>query len=193
MINPDFIEYKNLHIKILLSLLVFICFFLSLNTIPPLDRDESRYIQATVQMMESKDFINIKFLDTPRLKKPPGIYWLQALSATITKNILFLEKAPLWSYRLPSAIAASISVWLTFLLGKLLFGRTQGFIAALLLLSSPLVFIEAHIAKTDSVLMACVLFIIYILSKIIFDKKFKEINFSKYLLLFAWIIAGFAF
>jgi len=165
MINPNFTEYKNLHIKILLSLLVFICFFSSLNTIPPLDRDESRYIQATVQMVESKDFINIKFLDTPRLKKPPGIYWMQALSATVVKNILFLEKAPLWSYRLPSAIAASISVWLTFLLGKLLFGRTQGFIAALLLLSSPLVFIESHIAKTDSALMACVLFIIYIFAK----------------------------
>ena len=193
MINPNFIEYKNLHIKILLSLLVFICFFSSLNTIPPLDRDESRYIQATVQMMESKDFINIKFLDTPRLKKPPGIYWLQALSATITKNILFLDNAPLWSYRLPSAIAASISVWLTFLLGKLLFGRTQGFIAALLLLSSPLVFIESHIAKTDSVLMACVLFITYILSKIIFDEKFKDITFSKYILFFTWLIMGFAF
>ena len=193
MINPNFIEYKNLHIKILLSLLVFICFFSSLNTIPPLDRDESRYIQATVQMMESKDFINIKFLDTPRLKKPPGIYWLQALSATITKNILFLDNAPLWSYRLPSAIAASISVWLTFLLGKLLFGRTQGFIAALLLLSSPLVFIESHIAKTDSVLMACVLFITYILSKIIFDEKFKDKTFSKYILFFTWLIMGFAF
>ena len=193
MINPNFTEYKNLHIKILLSLLVFICFFSSLNTIPPLDRDESRYIQATVQMVESKDFINIMFLDTPRLKKPPGIYWMQALSSTIVKNILFLEKAPLWSYRLPSAIAASISVWLTFLLGKLLFGRTQGFIAALLLLSSPLVFIESHIAKTDSVLMACVLFIIYIFAKIIFDSKFKDNYLSKYLILFAWLVMGFAF
>tara|TARA_B100000700_G_scaffold48161_1_gene50791 strand:+ start:1801 stop:3474 length:1674 start_codon:yes stop_codon:yes gene_type:complete len=193
MINPNFTEYKNLHIKILLSLLVFICFFSSLNTIPPLDRDESRYIQATVQMVESKDFINIMFLDTPRLKKPPGIYWMQALSSTIVKNILFLEKAPLWSYRLPSAIAASISVWLTFLLGKLLFGRTQGFFAALLLLSSPLVFIESHIAKTDSVLMACVLFIIYIFAKIIFDSKFKDNYLSKYLILFAWLVMGFAF
>ncbi len=193
MINPNLIEYKHLHIKILLSLLVFICFFSTLNTIPPLDRDESRYIQATVQMLESKDFINIKFLDAPRLKKPPGIYWLQALSVTITKNILFLEKAPLWSYRLPSAIAASISIWLTFLLGKLLFGRTQGFIAALLLLSSPLVFIESHIAKTDSVLMACVLFITYIFAKIIFDNKFKENYLSKYLIFFAWLVMGFAF
>lgn len=192
MINSNFLDYKHLHIKILLCFLVFICFFLSLNTIPPLDRDESRYIQATVQMLESKDFVNIKFLDAPRLKKPPGIYWLQALSATITKNILYLEQAPLWSYRLPSAIAASISILLTFLLGKILFGRTQGIIAALLLVSSPLVFIEAHIAKTDSVLLACILFITYVLSKVIFEKKY-EISHSKYLIFLAWITMGFAF
>jgi 4-amino-4-deoxy-L-arabinose transferase-like glycosyltransferase len=193
MINSNFIEYKHLHIKILLSLLVFICFFSSLNTIPPLDRDESRYIQATVQMIESKDFINIKFLDSPRLKKPPGIYWLQAVSATIAKNIFFLENAPLWSYRLPSAIAASITVWLTFLLGKLLFGRIQGFMAALLLVSSPLIFIESHIAKTDSVLMACCLFITYILSRIIFDNKFKDLSSSTYIIFSAWLVMGFAF
>ena len=192
MINSNFLDYKHLHIKILLCFLVFICFFLSLNTIPPLDRDESRYIQATVQMLESKDFVNIKFLDAPRLKKPPGIYWLQALSATITKNILYLDQAPLWSYRLPSAIAASISILLTFLLGKILFGRTQGIIAALLLVSSPLVFIEAHIAKTDSVLLACILFITYVLSKVIFEKKY-EISHSKYLIFLAWITMGFAF
>ena len=65
MINPNIIDYKHLHIKILLSLLVFICFFSTLNSIPPLDRDESRYIQATVQMLESKDFINIKFFILP--------------------------------------------------------------------------------------------------------------------------------
>ncbi len=193
MINLKLLDYKHLHIKILLCFLVFICFFLSLNTIPPLDRDESRYIQATVQMLESKDFINIKFLDTPRLKKPPGIYWLQALSATIVKNVLYLEQPPLWSYRLPSAIAASISVLLTFLLGKILFGRIQGIIAALLLVSSPLVIIESHIAKTDSVLLACILFIIYILSKVIFDNKFKEAPNSKYFIFLAWIIIGFAF
>ena len=118
---------------------------------------------------------------------------MQALSSTIVKNILFLEKAPLWSYRLPSAIAASISVWLTFLLGKLLFGRTQGFIAALLLLSSPLVFIESHIAKTDSALMSCVLFIIYIFAKIIFDSKFKDNYYSKYLILFCMVSNGICF
>lgn len=193
MINLNLLGYKHLHIKILLSFLVFICFFSTLNTMPPLDRDESRFIQATVQMLETKDFVNIKFLDTPRLKKPPGIYWLQALSVTITKNILFLDKAPVWVYRLPSAISAGIAVWLTFLIGQLLFGRAQGLIAALLFVSSPLLMVEAHIAKTDSVLLACILFVTYILAKIIFYKEKKISKPSKFLLYFTWFIFGFAF
>ena len=119
---------------------------------------------------QTKDFVNINFLDNPRLKKPPGIYWLQAVSVTLTKNILFLDKAPLWAYRLPSAIGASIAVWLTFLIGQLLFGRKQGFIASLLLLSSPLLLMESHIAKTDSVLLAFFLYILYILAKIILGR-----------------------
>ena len=168
MINLNLLGYKQLHIKIILSFLALICFFSTLNIVPPLDRDESRYIQSTVQMLETKDFVNINFIDNPRLKKPPGIYWLQAVSVTLTKNILFLDKAPLWAYRLPSAIGASIAVWLTFLIGQLLFGRKQGFIASLLLLSSPLLLMESHIAKTDSVLLAFFLYILYILAKIIF-------------------------
>ena len=126
----NILNYKYFNIKIILGFLCLVCFFISLNILPPLDRDESRYIQSTVQMLESNDFVNINFLDTPRLKKPPGIYWLQAMSATFIKNIFFLDAPPLWSFRLPSAIGATVSIWLTFLLGQLLFGRAQGFIAS---------------------------------------------------------------
>ena len=43
---------------------------------PPLDRDESRFAQATAQMLETRDFVNIRFQDEPRYKKPIGIHWL---------------------------------------------------------------------------------------------------------------------
>ena len=46
--------------------------------IPPTDRDESRFAQATKQMIESGDYIDIRFQETTRYKKPVGIYWLQA-------------------------------------------------------------------------------------------------------------------
>ncbi len=47
-------------------------------TIPPIDRDEVRFAQATKQMVESGDFVDIRFQDDVRYKKPVGIYWMQA-------------------------------------------------------------------------------------------------------------------
>src|SRR4051794_26830531 len=47
-------------------------------TIPPIDRDEARFAQATKQMVESGDFVDIRFQDEVRYKKPVGIYWMQA-------------------------------------------------------------------------------------------------------------------
>ena len=193
MINLNISDLKYFNIKIILGFLALICFFSTLNMVPPLDRDESRYIQATVQMLETKDFVNINFLESPRLKKPPGIYWLQAISAVGIKNIFFLDSAPIWAFRIPSAIGASVSIWVTFLLGQFLFGRAQGLIAALLLMSSPIVIMESHIAKTDSVLLALFLCALYILVKIVFyeDKKLPK---PSDITVFAfWIIMSFTF
>ena len=47
-------------------------------TIPPVDRDEARFAQATKQMIETGDYVDIRFQDESRYKKPVGIYWLQA-------------------------------------------------------------------------------------------------------------------
>src|SRR5215831_11389957 len=49
-------------------------------TIPPIDRDEARFAQATKQMLETGDYVDIRFQDDVRYKKPVGIYWLQAAS-----------------------------------------------------------------------------------------------------------------
>jgi len=46
--------------------------------IPAIDRDEARFAQATKQMVESGDFVDIRFQDDGRYKKPVGIYWMQA-------------------------------------------------------------------------------------------------------------------
>jgi 4-amino-4-deoxy-L-arabinose transferase-like glycosyltransferase len=46
--------------------------------IPPVDRDEARFAQATKQMLETGEYVDIHFQDEVRYKKPVGIYWLQA-------------------------------------------------------------------------------------------------------------------
>jgi 4-amino-4-deoxy-L-arabinose transferase-like glycosyltransferase len=137
-----------------LCLLCLILYAPGLAAIPPLDRDEARFAQATRQMLESGDFVRIRFQDEARNKKPIGIYWLQAAAVAAFSSP---ESVAIWPYRLPSALAASAAVLLTFGLGARLFdSRPAGFIAAVLTASALGVVVEAHLAKTDAALLAAV-------------------------------------
>ena len=71
--------------------------------IPPVDRDESRYAQASRQMMETGDLVEIRFQDEARNKKPAGIYWMQVASASLLGGP---DEAPIWAYRIPSLLGA---------------------------------------------------------------------------------------
>jgi len=137
---------------IIIFLLSIALFVPGIGSIPPTDRDEARYVQATRQMMESGDFIRIRVQQTAREKKPVGIHWLQAASALPFGG----PTAPLWAYRLPSVISAILAVLLTFSIGSQLFRRDTAFIGAIVLASSLVVVAEAHLAKTDATLLATV-------------------------------------
>lgn len=124
-----------------------------LTSMPPLDRDESRFAQASKQMLERGDFVEIRFQDGPRNKKPAGIHWLQAASATMAGGP---DKAGIWAYRLPSVIGAILAVLATFHLGRLLFGARAGLAGAAMMAVTGALIAEANISKTDAVLLATV-------------------------------------
>ena len=129
---------------ILLCLALFLPGFFSL---PPVDRDEARFAQASRQMLETHDFVDIRFQNEGRHKKPVGIYWLQAASAAL------FGADRIWAYRLPSLLGAIAAVLLTFALGSRLFAPPIGFAAAALLACSLLLNVEARQAKTDAMLL----------------------------------------
>src|SRR5260370_1342481 len=66
----------------LLAALCLLLYLPGIAAIPPLDRDEARFAQATRQMLETGDFLRIRFQDEARNKKPAGIYWLQAVAGS---------------------------------------------------------------------------------------------------------------
>ena len=123
-------------------------------TLPPLDRDESRFAQSSKQMLESGNFVDIRFGAVPRYKKPVGIYWLQAATTAVAG---LGEKGHIWTYRLPSLIGAVASVWLAFWCASAFAGAEASLLAAALLGTTLLLGAEATIATTDAVLLACVL------------------------------------
>jgi 4-amino-4-deoxy-L-arabinose transferase-like glycosyltransferase len=137
------------------TLLALVCAALylpGLATVPPIDRDEPRFAESAREMLASHDFVDIRFQDEPRLKKPVGIYWLQAASAKIFAS--GPDDRRIWPYRVPSTVAAISAVLLTATIGAAFFGRMTGLGAGILLALSLLLNIEARLAKTDATLLA---------------------------------------
>jgi 4-amino-4-deoxy-L-arabinose transferase-like glycosyltransferase len=138
----------------LCGLLLFLPGFFN---IPPVDRDEARFAQATKQMVETSDFVDIRFQDEVRYKKPVGIYWLQA-AVVETASALGLPRAPLriWLYRIPSLVGAIGAVLLTYWTALAFVTRRGAVLAALIMCSSVLLSVEARLAKTDAMLLLTV-------------------------------------
>ncbi|MFS2317069.1 ArnT family glycosyltransferase [Maricaulis sp. D1M11] len=118
-------------------------------TMPPLDRDESRFAQATAQMLETGDFVRINFLEEERNKKPVGIHWMQAATVALVSSA---EAREIWVYRIPSTLGAILAALAAFWGGQRLVGREAAFAGSALFAATVLLGIEAGIAKTDAML-----------------------------------------
>jgi len=125
----------------------------TLFTLPAMDRDEARFAEASAQMLESRDFTDILFQDTPRYKKPVGVYWLQALSVAALSSP---EARQVWAYRVPSVLgamlAAAACAW-----GALAFLEPPlAAMAGVLMASTTVLAAEATLATTDAALCGTV-------------------------------------
>jgi len=150
MNSPDGIKaqrMKHIAALLLLSLLVFLP---GLANLPVIDRDEARFAQASVQMAESGDLLDIRFQDQTRYKKPSGIYWLQTAAIKVFSKD---GERKIWAQRLPSVLGALLAIFATYWGAARMIGRRGAIIAAGMLALSALIIFEAHIAKTDAMLV----------------------------------------
>ncbi|WP_297804768.1 glycosyltransferase family 39 protein [uncultured Brevundimonas sp.] len=134
---------------LLAAMLTLLAGLPGLLLLPPLDRDESRFAQATSQMLESGDYIDIRFQDDPRWKKPVGIYWAQAAVVGLVSDPADRAIQP---YRIPSLLGAMLAAAALAWLGSATLGHRAGFLAGAMLGATFLLSTEAGIAKTDALL-----------------------------------------
>jgi 4-amino-4-deoxy-L-arabinose transferase-like glycosyltransferase len=141
--------------SLFLALLCLAAFAPGISALPPTDRDESRFVQATKQMAETGDYLDIRFQEVPRYKKPIGIYWLQSAAMKLSRAD---PQADVWAYRLVSLAGGIAAVLGTAWLGTILFGGSAGLVSGILMAGVFMLCFEARIAKTDAALLAaCVL------------------------------------
>ena len=134
--------------------------------LPPMDRDEPRFAQASKQMLESRDFVSIRFQDEARLKKPVGIYWLQTAAVSLGESLGVPEaRTTIWLYRIPSLIAAIGAVLLTWWTAIPLVGRRTALLAGLMMAGCLLLGVEARLAKTDATQLLTVMAMVGVLAR----------------------------
>lgn len=163
----DFVTASHARAVGFLAICGFLFFLPGFFTIAPIDRDEARFAQATKQMVETGDFVDIRFQDEVRYKKPVGIYWMQA-AVVETAEALGLQRSEvrIWLYRVPSLIGAIGAVLLTYWTALAFVTRRGATLAGLIMCSSVLLNVEARLAKTDAMLLLTVVAVMGAMARI---------------------------
>ncbi len=131
-----------------LTLLFGTVYLQFLGRLPLLEPDEGRYAEIPREMLESGDFVTPYLNYVKYFEKPPLIYWLNALSMKLFGQNEFAA-------RLPSALCGVLTILFVYHLGRNLFGRRQGLVAALVLGSSAGFMIQNRMILTDIPVTFC--------------------------------------
>jgi 4-amino-4-deoxy-L-arabinose transferase-like glycosyltransferase len=143
-------------------LLVAVAYYLGLFI--DLTADTGKYGAIARHIIESGDIINLKIHGDPYEQKPPLIFWLAALGFK-------LGGVHNWSYKLFSVLYSFCGFWFTFQLGKTLYSKRAGLLAAVLLMSSEVYFLFTMDVHTDLLLQTNITLAIWQLAEYLKSQK----------------------
>lgn len=145
---------KELYI-LLLFILFLPLFFYKLAQSSLVSWDEAWYAEIARNIMKTGDLFNLFWNGLPFSDKPPGGFWLEAISFKFFGISEFAA-------RLPSATFGFLSLVVVYLMGSKLFNRLTGLLSALALISSFWFLYRARFGDLDTILTFFYLLSIYL-------------------------------
>ena len=127
---------------ITLAIFCLLFLFVGLNSYPLVDVDETRYAVMSRGLIGSGDWSILLLNGVPFTEKPPLYFWMTAFSI---KYLGFNE----FAVRFPTAILATLIVFFTYYVGKVVISRRFGMFSALILLSTVFFLMLSHVAILD--------------------------------------------
>jgi 4-amino-4-deoxy-L-arabinose transferase-like glycosyltransferase len=122
------------------------------------DRDEPRFARATVEMVESGNYLYPTFNGRLRPDKPILIYWLMSVPVRV------LGPTSL-ACRFCGAVGIAATCLLTFLLGRRFTGDKAGWWSMVVLASTLMVIVEGTAATSDAILLPCMVAVMVFFSR----------------------------
>lgn len=147
-------RWSEARIAVVLALLSAVLLFLGLGRQDLWDWDESVYAQVSKEMIQTGDWLTTRWAQQLFFDKPPLYMWFEAI---LFQTVGISELTA----RAPSALSGVGLVLVTFLLGRLAYGRLTGILAALILLSTHGFLFYARFATLDTTLSFFSLLAIY--------------------------------
>ena len=144
--------------------------------------DEGRYCEVAREMLARHDFITPYLNGVLFFDKPILYYWLQMLA-------MHLLGMKAWVMRIWPLLFAYIGMLATYLFGRLFFDRQTGWMAAAILLLSPLYFGSAHYANMDLEVAVWITLSLYCLMVVLFFSWHRYAPLCHFL---AYVFMGFA-
>ena len=144
--------------------------------------DEGRYAEIPREMLVSGDWTTPRLNDLKYFEKPPLQYWATAVAYEV-----FGEHQ--WTSRLWTALTGLAGILLTWFAGTRLFGREAGIYSAMLLGSSVLYAMMAHINTLD---MGVTFFITLGLFSLLLGQKEEQVKLRRNWMLLAWAALALA-
>ncbi len=108
----------------------FVIYFVNLGRWDLWNPDEPRYAEVAREMVNGGDWILMHYNGNVYSDKPPLFFWLIGFSSYLWQGFTS------FSVRFPSAFFGTLTVLLTFLFGKTLYGSRTGFLGSLILATS---------------------------------------------------------
>jgi 4-amino-4-deoxy-L-arabinose transferase-like glycosyltransferase len=134
---------------IIILCLAYVLFVHNLGNIALWDPDEPRQAIMAREMIDRGDYIHPHLNGLPYLEKPPLYPWLIILTAKITGTVNE------FSSRLPSALAATLLLLLTYFVGRRTDDEAAGFLSALVLATNYQFLGNARESVMDMTFAAC--------------------------------------
>ena len=167
----DFLVIKNTGKTqaVILFALISILYLINFHVNDIFTPNESFYAESVREMFESGNFLDINYNYEPRYNKPPLTYWAIAISSSVFGLNEF-------GIRLPIVLMALGSIWIVYLLGKLLYGERAGIYSMMIMAASAqFIFVKQYASPEVPVTF------FFTLTLYLFIKGYKTENY-KYLL-----------
>ena len=152
-------------LNILPLFLLLPLFFYKLSQSSLISWDEAWYAEISRNILKTGDFFNLVWNGTPFSDKPPGGFWLEALS------FKFLGISE-FSARFPSALAGFLCLIVVYLLGAKLFSKLTGYLSVIGLISAYWFLYRSRFGDLDTLLTLFYLLSVYLAILVTENKKY---------------------